>query len=449
MSTRGQSIAADTQAFTDAPHVRLWRVAAAIASLVLVNLVAIAAFLAASPRAHAEAPAPRNVPAFVTPGEMRSGALLLQERERPLRRGAAGRHRRRSRHLRPHRAGPRGRDLPQSDRRIDQEAVYVYPLPRRERRVDTLKMVIGERIVVPRATSRSQRRPAQVYEQAKSAGQRRSLIEQERPNISTNSVPNIWPRRNRGRADQIPRSRCASPVTSSRCGCRWWWRRVTLPEPIVQTSRFQPGEQGWGQVADPVPDRDRISPPVLDPRKQPPVDPVAITVHLQAGFPLAAVQTHHHAVTVERRGGGHALIKLADGKVPADRDFELRWTSAATGAPSVGLFRERVGSDDYLLAFVTPPSPSRRRRIPVRARPSLSSTIPARWAAPRWRRQSEPALRAGPAASRPTASTSSVSTTPWTSVRRHRAGQRRARRAGQGLRVGAARPAAAPRWCRR
>jgi Ca-activated chloride channel family protein len=41
--------------------------------------------------------------------------------------------------------------------------------------------------------------------------------------------------------------------------------------------------------------------------------------------------------------------------VPADRDFELGWTPAATSAPSVGLFRERIGDADYLLAFVTPP----------------------------------------------------------------------------------------------
>jgi Ca-activated chloride channel family protein len=41
--------------------------------------------------------------------------------------------------------------------------------------------------------------------------------------------------------------------------------------------------------------------------------------------------------------------------VPADRDFELSWTPAATSAPSVGLFRERIGDADYLLAFVTPP----------------------------------------------------------------------------------------------
>ena len=42
--------------------------------------------------------------------------------------------------------------------------------------------------------------------------------------------------------------------------------------------------------------------------------------------------------------------------MPADRDFELTWKPAAENAPSVGLFRERVGDADYLLAFVTPPA---------------------------------------------------------------------------------------------
>jgi Ca-activated chloride channel family protein len=108
-------------------------------------------------------------------------------------------------------------------------------------------------------------------------------------------------------------------------------------------------------VVDPVPDRDRISPPVLDPCKNPPVNPVAITVRLQAGFPLAEVKSHHRAVTTETVEDGVRVIKLADGAVPADRDFELTWKPAESAAPSVGLFRERVGDADYLLAFVTPP----------------------------------------------------------------------------------------------
>jgi Ca-activated chloride channel homolog len=349
MSTRGQSIAADTQPFTDAPLGRLWRIAAAIASLVLVNLVAIAAFLAASPRAHAEAPAPGNVPAFVTPADMRSGALLLRgENDRYVEAPLVGTD------VDLAISGPTARA------RVTQifhnptdgwvEAVYVYPLPEGAA-VDTLKMVVGERVIVGDIKERKKAR--EVYEQAKSAGQKAGLIEQERPNIFTNSVANIGPRET-----VVVQIEYQEPVRQS--GSEFSLRVPLvvaprfMPEPIVQTVDFTAGGQGWGQVADPVPDRDRISPPVLDPRKQPPVNPVAITVHLQAGFPLADVKSRHHAVTVSDEAGGR-LVKLAEGPVPADRDFELSWTPAASSAPSVGLFRERIGDADYLLAFVTPP----------------------------------------------------------------------------------------------
>ncbi len=94
---------------------------------------------------------------------------------------------------------------------------------------------------------------------------------------------------------------------------------------------------------------------MLDPRTNPPINPVAITVRLQAGFGLGEIKSHHHAITTEILGDDTRVIRLDEKVVPADRDFELTWTPAATAAPSVGLFREHVGNADYLLAFVTPP----------------------------------------------------------------------------------------------
>ena len=70
------------------------------------------------------------------------------------------------------------------------EAVYVYPLPAGGA-VDTLKMVIGDRVVVGDIKERQQARV--IYEQAKQNGQKAALTEQERPNIFTNSVANIGP----------------------------------------------------------------------------------------------------------------------------------------------------------------------------------------------------------------------------------------------------------------
>jgi Ca-activated chloride channel family protein len=231
------------------------------------------------------------------------------------------------------------------------EAVYVYPLPE-DGAVDSLKMVIGERIVVGEIKERQTARA--IYEQAKASGHKTTLVEQERPNIFTNSVANIAP----GETILV-QLEYQAPVKQS---AGTFSLRIPLvigprynPKPIVQNVDLRTDGNGWGQTTDPVPDRARIEPPVLDPREHAPINPVQITVRLQAGFPLAEVKSHHHSVKVDTESADTQLIKL-DGKVPADRDFELTWKSAAQAAPSVGLFRERIGNDDYLLAFVTPPS---------------------------------------------------------------------------------------------
>ena len=147
-------------------------------------------------------------------------------------------------------------------------------------------------------------------------------MEQERPNIFTNSVANIGPRET-----VVVQIEYQEPVRQSG---DVFSLRVPLvvaprynPAPIVQTVDL--GAGGFGTVVDPVPDRDRIEPPVLDPRVNAPVNPVTITVRLQAGFPLGEVKSHHHAVTTETVADDTRVIKLAEGPVPADRDFELTW----------------------------------------------------------------------------------------------------------------------------
>ena len=153
---------------------------------------------------------------------------------------------------------------------------------------------------------------------------------------------------------------------NSRCGCRWWSAPRYNPAPLVQSVDLRADGGGWGATTtDPVPDRDRISPTVLDPAEHAPVNPTAITVRLQAGFPLGEVKSHHHQVKIESPDSTTRIITLAEGLVPADRDFELTWKPAAEKAPSVGLFREHVGDADYLLAFVTPPSVEQAQQKPL------------------------------------------------------------------------------------
>ena len=160
------------------------------AALFLALASVLAAFVVNGSPARAQATKTASVPALVSPSEMRAGSLLLKATE-------DGRFV----------EAPRlGTDIdmivsgPTARARITQifhnptdgwvEAVYVYPLPDNGA-VDTLKMVIGDRIVIGDIKERQQAR--QIYERAKSTGQKATLLEQERPNIFTNSVANIGP----------------------------------------------------------------------------------------------------------------------------------------------------------------------------------------------------------------------------------------------------------------
>ncbi len=241
------------------------------------------------------------------------------------------------------------------------EATYVYPLPDGGA-VDTLKMVVGDRVVVGEIKERQQARV--IYEQAKRSGRKAALTEQQRPNIFTNAVANIGPGET-----VLVQIEYQEPVHQS--GDEFSLRVPLVvgprynPAPVVQSVDLRSDGNGWGAAStDPVPDRDRITSPVLDPAENAPVNPTAITVRLQAGFPLGEVKSAFHPINMEAPDASTRIVKLAEGPVPADRDFELTWKAADNKTPSVGLFREHHGDADYMMAFVTPPALSDAEQKP-------------------------------------------------------------------------------------
>ena len=70
------------------------------------------------------------------------------------------------------------------------EAVYVFPLPETAA-VDTLKMVIGDRVVVGNIKEREEAK--RTFKRAKAEGKKAALVEQQRPNLFTYRVANIGP----------------------------------------------------------------------------------------------------------------------------------------------------------------------------------------------------------------------------------------------------------------
>ena len=236
------------------------------------------------------------------------------------------------------------------------EGTYVFPLSENAA-VDTLKMVIGERIIIADIKERQEAR--QIYEEAKAKGQKAALLDQERGNVFTNQVANIGP--NETIVIQIEYQeaiRQSGGVFSLRVPTVVAPRYVPDPKIVVsENAQFY-------TVKDRVPDRDKITPPVLDPRKSAPVNPLTLTVHLNPGFALGEVSSSFHDVTAETTPEGGKRIMLARPEF-ADRDFELTWKAAQSAEPEIGLFSERVNGSDYALAYVTPPGqPASQKRMP-------------------------------------------------------------------------------------
>jgi Ca-activated chloride channel family protein len=260
-----------------------------------------------------------------------------------------------------------------------QEGVYVFPLPENAA-VDALAMRIGTRTVEGVIRERGAAR--RTYEKAKDAGRRTALVEQERPNLFTSSVANVGP----GETVEVT----IEYQQTLRYDAGAFWLRF----PLAITPRYIPGTPaaaaalvdrhvetvapllvaglgatGWAPDTDAVPDASRITPPVPHPAGQGGMlNPVSIEVELDAGMPLALLESRSHDLAVQRRGEGRYRLALAAGPVPSDRDFELVWRPAAGAAPRAAVFHETREDATYALVMVMPPDPgTAARRLPREA----------------------------------------------------------------------------------
>ena len=229
------------------------------------------------------------------------------------------------------------------------EGIYVYPLPERSA-VDRLTMIIGERKV--QGVIKEKEEARRTYERAKQAGQRASLVSQERPNIFTTEVANIG-----------PKEKIVVEIEYQEV-LKFDGSAFALRFPMVVRPRFNPGEpitsrppsgSGWSFDTKEVPDGSRITPPILNPEAGS-INPVRIRVFLDAGFPLSEVVSSYHPIEVIREGNGKAEVRLKDGEVPADRDFVLRWSPQPGKAPSAGAFSQVIDGQAYHLIMIVPPS---------------------------------------------------------------------------------------------
>jgi Ca-activated chloride channel homolog len=233
------------------------------------------------------------------------------------------------------------------------EGVYVFPLPEKAA-VDHLRMQIGERVIEGQIKEKGDAR--RTYEVAKADGRKATLVEQERPNLFTTNVAHIGP------GEEIVVAIEYQQTLHYDAGS------FALRFPLAITPRYIPGVPsevsaqaepstkgtGFATPTDVVPDADRITPPVVAPGTGA-VNPVSISVDLNAGFPLAQLTSPYHAVRIDDAPGNRYRVTLSDGVVPAARDFELKWTPDVGAMPGASLLTEERDGRKFALLMVLPP----------------------------------------------------------------------------------------------
>ncbi|GFE91726.1 marine proteobacterial sortase target protein [Steroidobacter agaridevorans] len=242
------------------------------------------------------------------------------------------------------------------------EGVYAFPLPEHSA-VDTLRMKIGERIVVGEIREKEQAQ--KIFEQARQQGQRASVVHQQRPNLFRTAVANIGP----GETIEIVIGYLQ--IVDQDAG------RYSLRFPLTITPRYIPGvdvntearltsETPIAALTLAVPGDDTATLGDLQPRlahAHPQRQSVSMEIDIDAGAPMEHITSPYHPILVDATERG-AQIKLRNQQSPPDRDFELSWAPVVKSEPAIALFREPTDQGEHVLLMFMPPQESRPINTP-------------------------------------------------------------------------------------
>lgn len=208
------------------------------------------------------------------------------------------------------------------------EAVYTFPLPH-DAAVDRMRMRIGDRVIEGTIKRREEAR--QIYDQARANGQVASLLDQERPNIFTQSVANIMPK-----------------------------ARVEVEISYVQVLKYEAGqfEFNFPMVVGPrytanAPDPGKISPPIVH-KDQRAGNNIDLTVNIAAGTGIRELKSALHQV-VSNLNGERAQVKLKKQNEIPNRDFVLRYRTATDTVQSAFITHMDPAKGGFFTLLLMPP----------------------------------------------------------------------------------------------
>ena len=165
------------------------------------------------------------------------------------------------------------------------EAIYVFPLPHNAA-VDEMTLTVGNRVITGQIKRRQEAQA--IYQAARNAGNVAALLDQERPNIFTQSVANIAP----GAKVRVT-IRYIEQLTYDA-------GQYSFSFPMVVGPRYNPST---------VTDAERITPPVAPPDQRGGHD-ISLAVKLDAGLPILHLDSQSH------QDRSRAALRLAANSPP-------------------------------------------------------------------------------------------------------------------------------------
>lgn len=211
------------------------------------------------------------------------------------------------------------------------EAIYTFPMPA-DAAVDQMRMNVAGRVVEGSIKRREEAR--RIYDSAKANGQVASLLDQERPNVFTQTVANIVP----GATVEVEISYVQALKFDSGA--------YEFSFPMVVGPRYIP--QG-------VPDADKIDPAVL-PKEMRTGTNVSLSVHVDAGAPLDTVSSTLHKIDTRREGANQAFINLKNSDEIPNKDFILRYTLKGAGIKEQFVTHDEGNGNGSFCLVLNPPN---------------------------------------------------------------------------------------------
>jgi Ca-activated chloride channel homolog len=208
------------------------------------------------------------------------------------------------------------------------EAVYKFPLPN-DAAVDALTIETGGRII--RGKIMQKQKAKETYEAAKQDGKVAALLEQENPDIFTQSVANITP----GAEIKV----MISYVETLKYSDDTYEFRF----PMTIGAKYMPG------AANPD-DDDRINPK----SKKRPGHTIGLEINLEAGVPVTEIASSTHEIETGQFSASKFTVRLKDGDTIPNKDFVLRYKTAGSKIEDA-MLTHRDGRGGFFTLILQPP----------------------------------------------------------------------------------------------